>query len=326
MRRREFATALGGAAAIPLAARAQQGALPVIGWLSSGAPVSPGHPNATAFRDGLREAGFVEGRTVAFDYRTANGQFDRLPALAADLVARRVNVIVAIADPAIHAAARATPSIPIVFVGGDDPLSAGLGASLARPGGNLTGITILTGQLNIKRLELLRELAPAARKIGLLVNPANPATKRVIEDMQQAAHGGGLELHILQAGSESQIAEAFAKLVEQKAEGLIVDADVLFISQSDRIAGLAAGCAVPAIYGYRSFVVSGGLVSYAADLAAIFRQAGVYSGKILAGNRPGDLPIQQPTKFELVVNLKTAKSLGLALSAVMLARADETLE
>lgn len=326
MKRREIIALLAGAAAWPLATRAQQSAMAVIGWLSGNPPVSATNPYATAFREGLGEAGYVEGKNVAFENRWANGHFDKLPAYAADLVGRKVDVIVAISDPAAHAARSATSTIPIVFIGGDDPVAAGLGASMARPAGNLTGVTVLTGELNPKRLELLQELVPKASTIALLVNPRNQVTGRVIQDMQEATRSGKVQLHILRASIESEIDDAFAALVEQKIDALVVDADQFFINRSEKIAGLAARYAVPAVYGFRSFAASGGLISYGASAAAVFRQVGRYTGRILKGAKPADLPIMQPTKFELVINLRSARALGLAVPPSTFARADEVIE
>jgi putative ABC transport system substrate-binding protein len=330
MKRRAFNILLGGTAAAsaawPSLLGAQQRAMPVIGWLSGNAPVPATNPYATAFREGLSEAGYVEGRNVAFENRWADGHFDRFPELVADLIGRKVDVIVAVSDPAVHAARNATLMIPIVFIGGDDPVAAGLGTSMARPVGNLTGITVLTGELNPKRLELLQELVPKAAAIALLVNPDNQATGRVIRDVQEATRRSKVQLHILRAGAESEIDAAFATLVELKAEALIVDADQLFSNQSEKIAGLAARHAIPAVYGFRGFAVAGGLISYGASVAAVFRQAGVYTGRILKGAKPADLPIMQPTKFEMVINLKTAKALGITIPQSILARADEVIE
>ena len=330
MKRRAFGTLWGGTAvastAWPALPGAQPKAMPRIGWLSANAPVSPANPFAAAFREGLGEAGYVEGRNVAFDYRWAEGHYDRLPAMAADLVGRKVDVIVAIADPAAHAAKTASRTIPIVFLGGDDPVAAGLGASLARPGGNLTGVTVFTGELNPKRLELLREVVPKAAAVALLVNPDNQATGRVIREMREATRSGGLQLHILEVSRPSGIDAAFTALVERQAGALLVDADVLFLNQQEQIVALAARHAVPAMYGYSGSATAGGLISYATKFSAAFRQDGVYAGKILMGTQPADLPVQQPTTFELVINMKTAKALGVTIPPSILARADEVIE
>ena len=312
--------------AAPFAARAQHRAMPIIAWLSGSSPAPSINPNAIAFREGLAEAGFVEGRTVAFENRWADGYFDRLQILAVELADRRVDLIVAIGDPAAHAARIATSSIPIVFIGGDDPVAAGLGADMARPRGNVTGVTVLTGELNPKRLELLLELMPTARSIGLLVNPQNPAIGRVIQIMQQAAGTSGRPLRVLSASSDSEIDAAIAGLVDRKLDALVVDADQAFAIAGSRIVDLAARNGIPAVYGFRNSPESGGLISYGANLATIFRQAGVYAGKILAGKKPSDLPILRPEKFELVVNMRTAKALGLKVPPSILARADEILE
>jgi len=334
MRRRAFSGAfsrlLGGVMAAstawPSLLSAQQKAMPVIGWLSGSALVPTTTPNGAAFRQGLGEAGYVEGQNVAFENRWADGHFNRLPALAADLVGRKVDVIVAVADSAAHAAKNATSTIPIVFIGGDDPVAAGLGDSLARPGGNITGITVLTGALNPKRLDLLREIAPQADAIALLVNPDNQATGRVIRDMQEATRPGGLRFHILKAGSASEIDAAFASLAQQQASALVVDADVFFFGQREQIVTLAARHAVPAIYGARDFVAAGGLVSYGTIISAAFHQVGLYAGRILKGAKPVDLPVMQPTVFEMVINLKTAAALGLTIPPPLLAGADEVIE
>jgi putative tryptophan/tyrosine transport system substrate-binding protein len=327
VRRRELIILLGGGAAIawPRAARTQQKAMPVIGYLNGTSP-GPSGPYVAAIRQGLTETGYVEGQNLAIEYRWAEGHYDRLPALAADLVGRKVDLIVAVATPSALAAKGATSTIPIVFAVGGDPIGDGLVASLARPGGNLTGISFLVVELHPKRLELLSELVPQAKVIALLVNPNLGSAERMIGDMQRAARAKGVQLHILKAGSESEIDAAFASLVQQHAGALVVDSDPFFSSRREQLVGLAARHAVPAIYGVREYVDSGGLISYGPSLPAAFRQAGVYAGKILNGAKPADLPVQQPTTFELVINLKTANALGLTVPPILLAQANEVIE
>jgi putative ABC transport system substrate-binding protein len=326
MKRRDFLSTLSGVAAVwPLPGLAQQKAMPVIGFLNSRSPADSAALVA-AFHQGLGETGFVEGQNVAIEYRWAEGRYDRLPALAADLVGRKVNVIIALAAPAASAAKNATSTIPIVFLGGDDPVAAGLVASLARPGGNLTGVSVLTIELMAKRLELLSEIVPQAKVIALLVNPTNAGSERIIGGVQEAARAKGLKVQVLKAGTEEEIDAALATLVELRAGGLIVGADPFLNSRSELLAALARRHAVPAIYSFRDFAASGGLISYGASLASVYRQLGTYVGRILKGARPADLPVEQPTKFELVINLKTAKALGLTVPPPLLARADEVIE
>ena len=326
MKRRELIFLLSGAAAAwPLTTRAQQKAMPVIGYLNGTSP-GPSGPYVAAIRQGLTETGYVEGQNLAIEYRWAEGHYDRLPALAADLVGRKVDLIVAVATPSALAAKGATSTIPIVFAVGGDPIGDGLVASLARPGGNLTGVSFLVVELHPKRLELLSELVPQAKVIALLVNPNLGSAERMIGDMQRAARAKGVQLHILKAGSESEIDAAFASLVQQHAGALVVDSDPFFSSRREQLVGLAARHAVPAIYGVREYVDSGGLISYGPSLPAAFRQAGVYAGKILNGAKPADLPVQQPTTFELVINLKTANALGLTVPPILLAQANEVIE
>jgi putative ABC transport system substrate-binding protein len=325
MRRRELMLLLGGAMTAARTLRAQQKAMPVIGFLGS---ASPGRNPAliAAFHQGLSETGYVEGQNVVIEYRWAEGRYDRLPALAADLVARKVDLIAAFGGiPAALAAKCATSTIPIVFSVGD-PVDLGLVANLARPGGNLTGVSTMAPELSPKRLELLSELVPQAGVIALLVNPNNSNTARISGDMQEAARAKGVRLHILKAGSESEIDAAFATLVQLHAGALVIGGDPFFGGQREQLVTLAARHGVPAIYQWREFAEAGGLISYGSSLAASFRQVGIYAGKILKGAKPADLPVEQPTTFELVVNLKTAKALGLTVPPSILARADEVIE
>ena len=325
MRRRLL---LGSTVAVTLSpdnVRAQQKATPVIGYLSSTSP-GPSAPFVAAFRQGLSETGYVEGQNVAIEYRWAEGRYDRLPALVNDLVGLKVDVIVTGGGLAPRAAKNATSTIPIVFTTGDDPVAIGLVASLARPGGNVTGVSWLAVELHSKRLELMSELVPQARVIALLVNPNSPQTERVVRDMQEAARVSGVQLPILKAGSESEIDDAFASLVQGHAGALVVQADPFLNSRGEQLVALAARHAVPAIYGLREYATAGGLISYGPSFTAVFRQAGIYTGRILKGAKPADLPVVQPTIFELVVNLKTAKALGLTVPPSILSRADEVIE
>ena len=328
MRRREFSTLLGGAATAstvwPFAAHAQQKATPVIGFLGVSTP-GPSAPSLAAFRQGLSETGYVEGQNLAIEYRWAEGRYDRLPALAADLVGRRVDVIVASGNPAARAAKNATSTIPIVFTSGD-AVGNGFVASLARPGGNLTGLSFLIVELNSKRFELLSELVPQAKVIALLVNPNSSSPEHVIRAVQEAARAKGVQLPILKAGTESEIDAAFTSLVQRQAGALVVSSDPFFYGRREQLVALAARHTVPTIYEWRQFVVEGGLTSYGASITAVNRQVGIYAGKILKGAKPADLPVLQPTTFELVINLKTAKALGLTIPPSILSRADEVIE
>ena len=326
MRRRELLLLVGGAVTAPHALRAQQKAMPVIGVLSSTTPGSSA-ANMAAFLQGLAETGYVEGQNAAIEYRWAEGRYDRLPALAAELVKRRIDVIVTQGGiPPTRAAKSATSTIPIVFAVGTDPVGDGLVASLARPGGNLTGVTFMMTKLNPKRLELLSELVLQADMIALLVNPSNESAEPQMRDVQEAARAKGVQLRILKASTEGEIDAAFATFVQLHASALLVGADPFFFSRRENLVALAARFAVPAIYENREYVAAGGLISYGTSLEAVNRQVGGYAGRILKGAKPADLPVQQPTTFELVVNLKTAKELGLAMPPSILARADEVIE
>src|SRR5215471_9871079 len=310
----------------PLAAVAQQKAMPVIGVLNTGSAGVSSEPFMGAFRQGLSEAGYVEGQNVAIEYRLAEGHYGRLPALAADLVGRKVDLIMASTPPSALAAKGATSTIPIVFRGGADPVGSGLVASLARPGGNLTGVSVIADELTAKRLELVSELVPRARVIALLMNPNNASAERVIRDVQEAARTKGLQLHVLKASSESEIDIAFASLVQLHAGALVVGGDPFLTNQREQPVALASRRAVPSIYQWREFVASGGLISYGPSLTSAFRLVGHYVGKVLKGAKPADMPVQQSTTFELVINLKTAKALGLTIPPSLLARADQVIE
>ena len=308
------------------ALRAQQKAIPVIGFLNGTSPDAAA-PFVAAFRQGLNESGYVDGQNAAIEYRFGEGRDDRLPALVADLVGRNVDVIVAAGGaPLALAAKSATSTLPIVFTGVGDPVALGLVASLARPGGNVTGFSLLSVELTPKRLELVSELVPWAGVIGLLVNPNNPQTEGVVRDVQEAARAKRVELPVLKAGVDSEIDAAFASLVQQQVGALVVQADAFFTSRREKLVALAARDGVPAIYALREFTAAGGLISYGSSLTATYRQAGIYAGRILEGAKPADLPVQQPTTFELVVNLKTANALGLTVPPSILARATEVIE
>jgi putative ABC transport system substrate-binding protein len=324
MKRREFITLLGGASAWPFVARAQQPAIPVIGFLSSGSKFPE---RVRAFLQTLAEAGYIEGQTVAVEYRWAEGQYDRLPAFAADLVRRRVNVIVT-PDGVLtaQAAKAATTTIPIVFAAGADPVAFGLVASLSRPGGNLTGASALNVELGPKRLALLHELVPTAATIALIVNPSNPNAETLARDLQAAARTLGLDLHVLHASADRDLDTVFAEMAKLHAGGLVIGTDPFLLAHSEQFAALALRHAMPAIYQYREFVAAGGLMSYAGSFTEGYRLAGLYTGRILKGEKPADLPVQQFTKVELILNLKTAKALGLTVPPNLLAIADEVIE
>ena len=327
MKRRAFITLLGSAAATwPLAAHAQQAALPVIGLLSSRSPDDSARFLA-AFRHGLNETGYVEGQNVAIEYRWAQGRYDQLPSLADDLARRRVTVIVAPeSSPGALAAKAATSTIPIVFHVGVHPVALGIVPSLSRPGGNITGVASLNVEVGPKRLELLHELVPSATVIALLVNPASPIAEALATNAHSAARTLGLELHVLHASAERDFDPVFANLRQLRAGGLVIGSDVFFNTQSRRLAALAVHFAVPAIYQYREFVEAGGLMSYGGSLTDPYRLIGLYTGRILKGEKPADLPVQQSTKVELIFNLKSARALGLTVPITLLGRADEIIE
>ena len=326
MRRRELMLLLGGAMTAPRTLRAQQRATHVIGWLSSVSPDPLAHLVA-AFRQGLGETGYVEGQNVTIEYRWAEGRDDRLPAFAADLVGRKVDLIVAGGSPlATLAATNATSTIPIVFPAISDPVAAGLVASLARPGGNVTGFSPFQYEMMPKRLELLTELVPQARVIALLVTPNEPRTEGLVRDMLEAAPVKGIKLQILKAGTGSEIDAAFATLAQLQAGALVLGPDSFLGSRREQIVALASRHAVPAISAWREMTAAGGLISYGPNIAALYREAGIYAGRILKGEKPADLPVQRPTRFELVINLKTAKALGLTVPPAILDLADEVIE
>jgi ABC-type uncharacterized transport system substrate-binding protein len=323
--RRKFITLLGGAAAAwPLAARAQQPAMPVVGFLNSRAP-DENPAILAAFHRGLKEIDYVAGQNVTVEYRWAAGQYERLPGLAADLVGRRVAAIVA-NGPAVQTAKSATSTIPIVFVIGFDPFAFGLVASLNRPGGNLTGVSVLDVEIGAKRLELLRELVPTATKIALLVNPTTPAAETITRDAQAAARDLGVQLHVLHASSDRDFDPVFETVTQLRARALVIGADPFFTSRSQQLAKLAVDHAVPTIYEFREFAAAGGLISYGTSIVDAYRLTGVYTGRILKGEKPSDLPVQRATKVELILNLKAAKALGITIPLPVLGRADEVIE
>ena len=326
MKRREFISLFGSAVAWPLAARAQQPGIPVIGFLSSRSSGESAR-HVGAFKQGLNEAGFVEGQNVEIEYRWADGQYDRLPALASELIARRVTAIAATGGNVSGLAAKAaTGTIPIVFIVGDDPVKLGLVTSLNRPGGNATGMSVFTTELGSKWLELLLELVPKASTIGLLINPNYQGAAAEAVAVATAARAIGRQLLVLNASSETDIDTAFATLAQQHVDALLIDADALFVSRRDQLVALAARHLMPAIYDLREFAAAGGLMSYGANLADAYRQAGIYTGRILKGTQPADLPVQQAVKVEFVINLKTATTLGLTFPITLLGRADEMIE
>ena len=327
MKRREFITLLGGAAAVwSAAARAQQPTMPVIGYLSLASPGPFAHLVA-AFSDGLKEIGYVGGQNVAIEYRWAEGQYERLPALSADLVRRQVTVIVATGGSVVGLAAKAaTATIPIVISSGGDPVKLGLVASLSRPGGNVTGVHLFLSLLDPKKLGLLRELVPQASVIAVLLNPNAPDIQARLADVHEAAHTARQQIHVLHASTERELETAFTALNQVRAGALVVGADAFFNSRRDHVVRLAARHAIPAIYEGREYAVAGGFTSYGTSLADGYRQVGIYTGRILKGEKPADLPVMQSTKFELVINLKTAKALGLEIPPSLLARADEVIE
>ena len=326
MKRRHVITLLGGATAWPHIASAQQPAMPVVGFLSGASPV-PFAALVGAFRQGLNDSGFVEGQNVAIDYRWAEGRFDRLPQMANEMVARRVDVLVATAgDRSAQAAKAATSTIPIVFSSGGDPVANGLVASLGRPGGNLTGVSLFTTLLEAKRLGLLHDAVPAAATISLLVTRGSPSTPAVVRDAEDGARRAGVRLVVVQAQAKSEFDAAFASLVQQRATALAVGNSAFFNSQRERLVALAARHKLPAIYEFREFTMAGGLMSYGTHLGEMYRQIGVYTGRILKGAKPGDLPVLQPTRFELVINLLTARALGLTIPQALLLRADQVIQ
>jgi ABC-type uncharacterized transport system substrate-binding protein len=326
MRRREFMTLAGGAVAWPFAGYAQQSAMPVIGFLSSKAPEDTPKLLA-AFREGLKDTGFVEGQNIIIEYRFANNQNERLPALAADLVRRQVAVIFAPATPVTLAAKAATTTIPIIFELGSDPVKLGLVASLSQPGGNVTGVTQLGIEVAPKRLEVLHELLPTARVMALLVNPADPTNANTtVSEVSAAAHTFGLQLHVLNASNESDFAGVFAKLIQLRAGGLVIGGGAFFLGRQKQLGELSLHHAMPAVSETRDFAVAGGLMSYGADIQDAYRLAGIYTGRVLKGDKPADLPVQQATKVELYINLKTAKALGITVPLPLSGRADELIE
>jgi putative ABC transport system substrate-binding protein len=325
MKRREFVTLIGGATAWPIAARAQQSAMPVIGVLGS-ATAGEWAPSVAAFLRGLSEIGFAEGRDVAIEYRWAENQYDRLPSLAIELVHRQVSVIAALTTPSAIAAKAATATIPIVFATIADPVQIGLVTSLNRPGGNLTGFSFLNVEIGPKLVELLHEVVPAATMVAALINPTNPNADAWSAGLQAAARTLGLEINVLKASTEHDIDVAFATLISRRVGGLIIVNDVFIITRGEQLAALALRHRMPTIFQTRASVVAGGLMSYAGSASDAYRQAGVYTGRVLKGEKPADLPVQQTTRVELIINLKTAKTLNLNVPPILLARADEVIE
>jgi len=325
VKRREFITLLGGGAAWPLAARAQQVPMPVIGFLNSGAPAEWA-PLVVTFKDGLNELGFVEGRNVAVEYRWAQGENERLPGLAADLVRRQVAIIAAFGPPAALAAKAATATIPIVFSVGTDPIDLGLVTNFRRPTGNVTGLNVFAEVLTPKRQELLRELVPTAPLVAMLVNPTAAQTRPELLDVQFAADKIGQQVRIFNVNSDREIDAAFATIVDQRIGGLLVQTDQFFDLRRDQLVLLTTRHAIPTVFGWREFVKAGGLMSYGTSLRAAYRQLAIYTGRILKGEKPADLPVQQATMFETVVNLKAAKALGVTIPTAILLRADEVIE
>jgi len=327
LKRREFITLLGGAAAWPLAARAQQAKMPVIGYLGVSSFENSAGRSLLAFKRGLAETGYVEDRNVAIEYRWADDQYDRLPALAMELVQRRVAVLAAAGSPAALPAKAATTVIPIVFMIGSDPVELGLVASLNRPGSNLTGVAYLNVEVAPKRLELLHEFVPTAKSIALLVNPANPVVAEAqSKELQAAVSTLGLRLQLVNASNPIEIEDAFATLVRDQVEALQIGVDPLFGNHIDQLVGLATRHKMPTIYAWREFTAAGGLMNYGSSIPDAFRQVGVYTGQILKGAKPADLPVRRPTKLQFVLNLKAAKALGLTVPATLFARADEVIE
>jgi putative tryptophan/tyrosine transport system substrate-binding protein len=327
MKRRQFITLLGGAAAAwPRTARAQQGAMPMIGFLNADSARGYGRP-LSAFLKGLGESGYVDGHNVAIEYRWAENRIDLLPAMAADLVHRQVAVIAATSTPAALAAKAATSTIPVLFETGSDPVQLGLVASLSRPGGNVTGITQLNWEVLPKRLELLHELLPAAGVMALLVNPADPANAEIqSRDVLTAAHTLGVKLHVVNASTERDFDLVFAQLTDLRAGGLVIGGDAFFNSRIKQLAALTLQHAVPAVYQWREFVAAGGLLSYGSEVTEAYRLAGVYTGRILKGDKVADLPVQQATKLHLIINMKTANALGITVPLQLVGRADEVIE
>jgi putative ABC transport system substrate-binding protein len=324
MKRREFFGLVGAAASLPFTARAQQRAVPVIGYFHFATPDYA--PTAATFLHGLREAGFIDGQNVTIEYRWAEGHYERLPAMAAELVARKVDLIAAFGPPLAQAAKNATSTIPIVFEVGNDAVAAGLVESLAHPGGNATGLSILFTQITPKRLELLCELLPRAKTIAMLINPNSPTAEPSIRGAREAARAKGVELAIVNASTDSELEAAFPTLVNLKADGLIIAADPFFDTRRAQLINPAARHRIPTIYFSHEATAAGGLISYGSSLGDIYRQMGIYAAKILKGAKPADLPVEQPTKFETVINLKTAKALGIDVPPALLARADQVIE